>query len=382
MLLKRFSVTVLPAYVLALALQACGGGGNGGSGQPTTPETGSTPPITQATSTATTAAAATPTPPPAATPTTPLPGETPGQTPGQGGGSILDALKNAAPGSTVLVTPGTYPALVVQAGDLQGPVTLLADVATAAAISITGVTGLTIDGITVQGGTEEGILVLNSPNTVVRNCVTRNNRGDGVFVQSSDGSVVFDNLAYQNTKAGIRVYSSNNISVFNNTVSGNSGAGIFIGTASAPSTGVVVENNIFNGNLGNGIEVDTGIIYTGDYNLNTDGYAPEAPVGSHDIDADPAFLSPALGEFQLLPQLDDCTGGSPAVNAGNPSTPTDLVAILEQRTTREDGRPDCVGAHCCTTLSADPTPQPVDLQPGQVDLGYHYPAPATATPSS
>jgi parallel beta-helix repeat protein len=299
------------------------------------------------------------------------------------------------------VAPGSYPALAVQSSDLQGPVTLLADVTGAtesvgavtidagghsvAAVSISGVSGLTIDGITAQGGTEEGILVVDSPDTTIRNCIAGNNRGDGVFVQSSDATLLFDNLSYGNTGAGIRIYSSNDVSVINNTIYGNRGAGIFIGTAADPSFGVVVENNIIDTNLGDGIEVRSGSDYMGDYNMNTDGYAPGTAGGVHDVigsSGSPGFVAPSLEDFHLTPQADDCTGGSPAINAGDPATAEDLVAILTQRTTRSDGLVDCVGALCCTTLTADPTPQPVELQPGQVDLGYHYAAPlATPTPA-
>jgi len=393
MILRRFSVTILPACALALALQACGGGSSGGgsSGQSNTPGPG-TPGTTRTT------AATTRTPVPATlTPTATL---TPVR-PGGNGDDLLVALKSAAPGSTVVVVPGSYPALILHSGDLQGPVTLLADIttssevagavtinavdanqrATAAAISLDGVTGLTIDGITAQGGKEESILVLNSPDTVIRNCIDRDSQGDGIFVQSSAGTVLFDNLTYRNTGAGIRVYGSSNVQVVNNTIYGNRGIGLFIGTASDPSSGVVVENNIINTNLGVGIEVESGNDATGDYNLNTDGYAGEASAGAHDIAADPLFVSGATGNFHLEPQLDDCTSGSPAINAGNPETSADFIAILQERTTQEDQKLDCVGSGCCTTLTASPTPGIVDLQPGEVDLGYHYAAPPpTPTP--
>jgi parallel beta-helix repeat protein len=394
MILRRFGIPALLAYVLALALHACGGGG-GGDGQASTPGPGTPGSGTPgATLTATTRT------PTGGTPAAGTPTPLPTQTPVRPGGSLLDALKGAAPGSTVLVAPGSYGALVVQSGDLQGPVTLLADItgssevvgavtitafdgqrSTPAAISISGVTGLTIDGVTVQGGTEEGILVLDSPNTVIRNCVVRSNHGDGVFVQSSDATLVFDSLVYQNSDAGIRIYSSNDASAISNTVYGNHGVGIFVGTASAPSAGVVVENNIVDGNLGVGIEFESGNDVFSDYNLNTDGYGMQTAVGTHDLNANPQFLAAAAGDFHLSQQLDDCTGGSPAINAGDPDTAAGLIAALQQRSTQLDNRLDCVGSGCCTTLTASPTPEIVDLQPGEVDLGYHYPAPPpTPTP--
>jgi len=254
--------------------------------------------------------------------------------------------------------------------------------ATAAAISLDGVTGLTIDGITAQGGTEESILVLNSPDTVIRNCTAVGSQGDGVFVESSNSAVVFDNLTYTNRSAGIRVYGSSNVQVVNNTIYGNHGIGLFIGTAADPSIGIVVENNIINSNTGVGFDVEQGNDVTSDYNLNTDGYAGNASAGAHDIAADPLFVAGGT-DFHLSPQLDDCTGGSPAVNAGDPDTAVDFIATLQQRTTREDQAPDCVGPGCCTTVLPSPTPVVVDLQPGQVDLGYHYPGlPPTPTPKA
>ncbi len=408
MLVRRFGVAVVPLCVVAVMLQACGGGGGGGDssgpsgdGQPTA--TASRTPTAVRTgspvATRTGSSGASPTPVPV-TPSAPT------QTPIRPGGNsddILVALRGAAPGSTVLVAPGTYQALNITASDVQGPVTLLADVTgasesvggvtisavdsqnlpTDSAISVTGVTGLTIDGITAQGGTRQAILVQDSLDTTVRNCVVRNSRGDGVFIQSSDGTVLFDNLAYQNKGAGLRVYTSNNIQVFNNTVYGNSKAGIYVGTTAAPSTGVVAENNIIDGNVGVGIAVEDGNDAIGDYNLNTDGYTSDTLIGSHDIDANPLFDSPmtAPATFHLAPQLDDCTNGSPAINAGDPNTSADFIAMLQQRSTQANGMLDCVGTLCCVTASASPTPTIIDLQPGQVDLGYHYPGtPPTPVP--
>jgi parallel beta-helix repeat protein len=369
---------------VAVALQACGGGG----GQPNTPPAANTPTrgVNTPVSGTQTPVSNTPTPvpdTPTATPTAVHPGN-----------DLRTALRNAPPGSTVLVAPGTYPALVLQPGDLQGPVTLLADIAgvsesigavtidghqqTAAAISITGVNDLTIDGVTVQGGTQEGILVLDSPGTVLRNCIIRNNSGDGIFIERAAGSLVFDNLVYQNTDAGIRLFGSNDARVINNTVYKNGGFGIFVGIASEPSTAVTIENNIINANTGKGIQVETNTGYFGDYNLNTNGYGTGAPAGAHDLNASPQFIAPDQGDFHLLTQLDDCTGGSPAINAGDPATSADLVAILQQRSTRSDGVFDCVGSRCCI----GPPPDFVDLQPGQVDLGYHYAVrPPTPTPA-
>ena len=352
------------ASLLALVLSACGGGGGSGSTGGTSGGGASTPPS---------GSRGTPTPIRTATAARPADTPTPLPTPTgmsiHPGSSILDALRAAPIGSTVVVAPGTYPALAIRAGDLQGPVTLFGDVTGrssdsgggaviiegngAAALDIEGVSGLTIDGFTLEGGNEEGLLILDSVQTTVRNCVVTRNAGDGIFVDRSNEITIFNNLVSGQRGGGIRVYGSNTSRVLNNTVYGHRDNGIVIGDSQETMDDAQVENNIVNGNSPVGIVVDPGVTnYRGDFNLDTDGYGSATSPGASDITDPPLFADPTNFDFYLTPT-------SAAINAGDPTLDVDLVAQLSARSTQTDG-----------TLDAPP-----------VDLGYHYaPPPPTPTP--
>ena len=359
------------AVCTAVILAGCGGGGsNSGHSGPSSPQ------LAVATKTKA-GGAATPTPPPGkATPTLAVvPTDTP--TPGppvlvvHPGDVVLPIIRSAPSGSIVAFAAGTYAGFTVQASDVQGSITLLADVTgrltdggalpvtiaagngAAAALEISGVSGLVVDGFTVQGGGEEALLVINSPQTTVQNCTVQDSAGDGLFVEGSDQAVVLDNLVVGNRRAGIRVYGSNELQAINNTVYGNHDNGVSVGSAQEPDSSVTVVNNIINANQPSGIVVDASTLdYSGNFNLNSDGYGPDTPSGPNDIALDPLFIDPQSGDFHL-------SDNSPAVDTGSSGIDADAVILLEQRTTRVDGS--------------------ADLPP--LDLGFHYPTPPpTPTP--
>src|SRR5216684_4182055 len=64
-------------------------------------------------------------PPPGSSPTIPPSGQPTVVV--ETGGSIVDAVRAAAPGSTVIVAPGAYATFTLTAADVQGSVTILAD---------------------------------------------------------------------------------------------------------------------------------------------------------------------------------------------------------------------------------------------------------------
>lgn len=280
-------------------------------------------------------------------------------------------IRSAPSGSVVAFAAGTYAPFSLHAADVQGPITLIADVSgqltdggalpvviaggsgPAAALEIAGISGLTLDGFTIEGGSEEALLVFDSPQTTIQNCTVHDSAGDGIFVEGSDQTLVLDNLVVGNRRAGIRVYGSNELQAINNTVYGNHDNGVSVGNAQAPSASVAVLNNIINANLPAGIVVDASTgDYSGNFNLNSDGYGPDTPSGPNDIVMNPLFVDPQGGDFHLA-------DNSPAVDTGDSAIDADAVILLEQRTTRTDG-------------GADLTP---------LDLGYHYPTPPpTPTP--
>ena len=287
------------------------------------------------------------------------------------GDDVIAVIRSAPAGSVVAFASGTYASLRLQASDVQGPLSLVADVngqltdgsplpvliaagtGAPAALVLSGISGLTIDGFTIEGGTDEALYVSSSPQTTVQNCIVRASDGDGIFVEAADQTVILDNIVVGNHRAGIRAYGASSLQAINNTVYGNHDNGVSVGNAQEPSANVTVVNNIVSANAPAGIVVDaTTSGYDGNFNLNTDGYGPDTPSGPNDIDMNPLFVDPQGGDFHLA-------DGSPAIDTGDSAIDADAVILLEQRGTRIDG-------------SADNEP---------LDLGYQYPTPPpTPTP--
>jgi parallel beta-helix repeat protein len=306
----------------------------------------------------------------------------------QGSGSSLPTfIKNAPAGSTIVVPTGLYVALKLGGADgipVNDSITLQADVTGAvdgdtpgdavidaalgdgatAAITVTGVTHLTLDGFKLVHGTDAGIVVINSPQTTIRNSTMTQNNGDGVVVQQSDDAVVFNNLIWNNAGAGIRTLGTHDsplrdLRVVNNTVYQNADTGIVIGVFALRP---VIENNIVRANTPFGIQVDVDPSIQGykeDFNLSTDLY-DGVLAGMHDViplgnfTADPLFIFPLGGDFHVEPVNNPTIGaGDPAISSPAPGntaivSPT-LVDLLRERTTTGIG----------TDTAA-------------LDLGYHY----------
>ena len=311
-------------------------------------------------------AAATPTPVATRTPTG---ASTPGVFIVRPGSSIAAAAKAAPPGSIILVAPGVYAAVNLQAGDLQGPVTLVADVSGlqtnssaapvtinvrggAAGIRLSEQSDVTVDGFTIRGAASAGVLVEQSTGIIVQNCTVASTRGDGMLIDGSSNALALDNLIFGNSGSGIQVHGSSDVRLINNTLYQNQRcrhrhrrrrrcrrARSWCATTSSTST------------RRSDYEADPSTDgYDSDYNLNTDGYGADTPTGAHDIIgniANPLFIAPAREDFHL-----SSGSQSPAVNAGDPAIDAEIADALDQRTTQTDG-------------SADVSP---------VDLGYHYPA--------
>jgi hypothetical protein len=367
-LIRNQTLIALCGFAL---LAGCGGGNtnSGGSATPTGGPRGSLPTPTKTRTGS--ASGFTPTPVPIPTPTVGLIV--------QPGGNILAILRAASAGSTIVVEPGTYPPLSLQSGDLRDSITLVADTTgqlsgsanmpvtisagtasgvAVAALEVSGTTGLTLDGFTLEGGSGEALLIFNSPQTTVRNCVVHGSQSDGIFVEGSDQALLFDNLVFDNARTGIRVFGGTDLRVINNTVYNNADNGISIGPdtqiqgVQPPAATVDIINNIVDANTPAGIVVDaTTTDYIGNFNLNTDGYGLDTPVGRDDLISNPLFLNPPL-DFRLAQ-------ASPALNAGDSTIDPALVSMLQQRTTQTDASVDT----------------------GAIDLGYHYALPPpTPTP--
>ena len=384
--LRRPAAYVLLAFTF---MHGCGGGSGGNE----PPGAATRTPVPTALRTRT------PTPPGGRTPTpgarTPTPGgrtATPGgatATPDQGttptptisddeiiyvypGENISDAMVVAPAGGLVIVAPGTYEPFEIFEGELQGPLTVRADLTgeitesppapvtvvagsrAFAGIGIYDQNDLVIEGFTVRGGTDAAILVVGGSRVTVRDNTTTRSAGDGIWFQDSSDGLIFNNIVTDNAGVGVSALGTHNLRILNNTVYKNASAGFYAGTGTddVPATATELKNNIFDANTPVGIVVDetSAPTYVGHHNLNTTGY-DGVQAGAGDVSTAPQFVAPNTGAYYLGP-------GSPALDRGDAQIAADLLSYLLQRTTQASG-------------ATDQAP---------VDLGYHYPA-AQPTPT-
>lgn len=287
------------------------------------------------------------------------------------GANLTDIIKGYPNGGRFIISPGTYGPIALTDDDVSGPLTLRADETGAftgrggtitilaqdkrAAIDLDGLNDVVIEGVSTVGGTRAGILIANGEQIVLLHNKVREATGDGIRIQLSSAVLVFDNLLYNNRGTGLTARGVNTMEAVNNTVYGNAGGGIsylrqqFEGGSDGSPFGFVL-NNIIDNNAVFGLRVDddSQFEFTGNYNINNDGYVGVEP-GNRDTSIDPLFVFPNGGNFYL--QANVGVGGSPAIDRGDPGTEAFFVESLRERTTREDSYRD--------------------VPP--VDLGYHYP---------
>jgi parallel beta-helix repeat protein len=240
-------------------------------------------------------------------------------------------------------------------GDPPGPVIIDAtESVVAAGFRLTRAANTTIDGFTIRGGTDAGIVIKSgSDDFVIRNCIVSDNPGAGIRVQDSARTLVFNNLVYGNGREGIAIVGQGDGSadarVINNTVYGNADRGLRVGTSSIGSPGALVRNNIFQLNgIGFAPALENIKVfptsepdYDGNFNLVFPAtYLPLDLVGENDIAADAEFVDAPALDFRL-------SFGSLAIDGGG-TLPSDLESQLATRTT--------------TGLNNDD---------GPIDLGYH-----------
>jgi parallel beta-helix repeat protein len=355
-MLKSVGRTTALVLGLALATAACGGGGGGSSAGPPPPN-----PLYVRVSGRDTNS---------------------GADPANALGSISRAAQIALSGYTIYVGPGTYVDGVnanrvgtmpqglmfiadvdgSHTGDNAGPVIINATgSAVGAGFSLANTPGSLIDGFTIAGGADAGIVIKSgSTDFVIRNCIIANNPGDGIRVQDSSSVLVFNNIVYNNAGIGIgivgQISGSPDAQVYSNTIVGNGNRGITIGNSTAASPNAMVHNNIVQNN-GTGanpplenIKVFTSprsdLGYDGDYNLVFPAtYLPSRAIdGSHDLNVDARFVNAAADNFHLQ-------SSSPAIDMGGPlaGLPNSESNILRARTTTG-----------------------INLDSGLLDMGFHF----------
>jgi parallel beta-helix repeat protein len=216
-----------------------------------------------------------------------------------------------------------------------------------------GSTGDTISGNSVYANARgytraaPGIDLRSAGNSVLGN-VTHDNEDSGIQLYTgSDNSLVANNVSYRNGDHGIDDYQATGERIVGNSVYRNTTAGINL---EGGSTGGSVANNISVDNGLNsprtvgdirvdaasqaGTTVDRNLVYLhgpGTYYVwGTANYATLAAYAAatgqeaHGIQADPRWVSPDTGNFQL-------TGGSPAIDSADSSVSgeqaTDLLGV-------------------------------------------------------
>ena len=221
-----------------------------------------------------------------------------------------------------------------------------------AGFNLSNAMGSLIDGFTITGFSDAGIVIKSgSDDVTIQNCIVFNNpgTGDGIRIQDSASVLVFNNLVYNNGGTGItiagQISGSPDARVLSNTIATNNVRGIVVGNTSAASPGALVHNNIVQGNTGDAnIKVfssprsDLG--YDGNFNLVFRAtYIPNSIQGGNDVNGDAQFTS----DFHLQPT-------SPAINNGGPlNLPNSQTTLLRARTTTG-----------------------TNLDSGAFDMGFHF----------
>lgn len=326
--------------------------------------------------------------------------------------SIGAAVDRAAPGTQIVVGPGSYPENVVlsssgtperpillrgdptgrETGDAAGPVTV--DLAgSGQGVFVDGARYWVVEGLTVSGAAVGIHVRRDARGTVLRHNEIFGSTNEGILVQDSSDVTVFNNLTYCNGQAGIRVTGSSTGSprtqLVNNTVVANASRGIFIGTSGTPSEGAMLRNNLVQDNCRNNIQVDAGSVsgYDGRYNL----VAPPTYVGVDPHPTDTAWDQGSGGavnrpakfvERAFCESVCATPGRNPAEVPPQPAIELHVHDFRLAQTIAGQEPPNSVGID-----AGDPTLAPefrvaLTLRStasngvadgGRTDLGFHFP---------
>jgi parallel beta-helix repeat protein len=148
----------------------------------------------------------------------------------QPGGSIQAAVDSAAPGTIILLDPGTYtqavevskPGIVIVGSGGADKVVLTSPGSTANGITVdSGVTNFALFGVTIQGFDSNGVLLNGTQQFVLFGNKLVNDGAYGLFPSLSSNGLIFGNIATGSNDTGIYVGQSLNVAVVGNIAFGN-----------------------------------------------------------------------------------------------------------------------------------------------------------------
>lgn len=146
-----------------------------------------------------------------------------------------------------------------------------------------------------------GAVTIGGASRLARNTI-RDNVGNSGIIDFSGLAVVEDNLLAGHPIDGVSCLGPGSLVLRRNTIVGNA-FGIFVDNGATP----VISDSIVYGNA-NGEIVVFGGMPTVSYSDVKGGFP-----GAGNLDADPQFVAPALGDYRLLPS-------SPCIDAGDPAS--------------------------------------------------------------
>ncbi|MDQ3231106.1 MAG: right-handed parallel beta-helix repeat-containing protein, partial [Pseudobdellovibrionaceae bacterium] len=176
---------------------------------------------------------------------------------------------------------------------------------------------------------------------ITKNAITD---GNGIIIDDTKNTqikkpaykgrtLVENNISYLNGGSGIHAYQSAHVDIVNNTSYMNGVSPELEGEIySNNSDDIKILNNVMYGRAGEKINHNWGSTnYVNDFNVyfNTSGIGVK---GSNDIEADPKFENPAIGDFRLK-------AGSPAIDSGTATlfAATDVLGATRAGTSVDRG---------------------------------------------